>query len=518
MKPTIAVLITASLLFLVAACTLNTPPIATPTTAPTVRPTVAASAAPCGDALCAGPENAQNCPQDCAAASATPEAATAFQTPNWNSPFGINEGVGAIPSRIEKNYLAADYPAEVAQDAKNLRAVGAAWYRLHTTQYGSLSYNRLSRDNFSFARQDELIQGLQAESVAVVIMLGPRGGNERPCQEAYLPMGADTFVDYVRQVVERYDGDGVEDMPGLRYGIHYWQLDNEVDLHWYGCSQEGSEFSSPAEYVAALQVVYPAIHAADPQATVFPSFWFAGQPDQAAGAAYFTEFLALGGAQSIDALDIHDYSFKLENLTRRLERLNELLADHPLPIWVMETSTPSDAQANADWNETLQAQAIVKWYVSVLAHPNVHKLFWHTLYQSPTLPEDQSWKLFGTNGLYDCQDAQLNTTLNFTQCNSQPLSPGGYTYQLLSRQLAGFQTVTALADGIYRFTWADGRAVYVLWQPTEAPLDLTPYGLSGTVNVTHILETADVSQPSIETASAQAVPAGVSPILVEAAP
>ena len=35
---------------------------------------------------------------------------------------------------------------------------------------------------------------------------------------------------FVRALVERYDGDGKEDMPGLKKPVRFWQVGNEPDL------------------------------------------------------------------------------------------------------------------------------------------------------------------------------------------------------------------------------------------------------------------------------------------------
>ncbi|MCI4626498.1 MAG: hypothetical protein L3V56_11125 [Candidatus Magnetoovum sp. WYHC-5] len=38
---------------------------------------------------------------------------------------------------------------------------------------------------------------------------------------------ADMYVKFVQKTVERYDGDGVDDMPGLKNPVKYWQVENE---------------------------------------------------------------------------------------------------------------------------------------------------------------------------------------------------------------------------------------------------------------------------------------------------
>lgn len=73
------------------------------------------------------------------------------------------------------------------------------------------------------------------------------------------PEYMDAYAAWVRAVVERYDGDGVDDMPGLEHPIRYYEI--------------GVEFSSyepePVEdYLAMLEVAYQAAHEAYPDVVV----------------------------------------------------------------------------------------------------------------------------------------------------------------------------------------------------------------------------------------------------------
>ena len=74
-------------------------------------------------------------------------------------------------------------------------------------------------------------------------------------KEEYL----DDYVAYVSAVVERYDNDGVDDMPGLVSPIHDYGIEREFTGYWPGSAEE---------YVRLLRLSYPAIKAADPDARV----------------------------------------------------------------------------------------------------------------------------------------------------------------------------------------------------------------------------------------------------------
>lgn len=133
---------------------------------------------------------------------------------------------------------------------------------------------------------DAVVQEYQAAGYTGVQFLlsadSPWAASRRPTlgdkgdafpQEAYL----DDYVAFVTNVVERYDGDGVEDMPGLLYGIHHYGVEREFTGFWPG-SAEG--------YVRLLRLAYPAIKAADEQAEVLlvallMGDVFDGNPDEA---------------------------------------------------------------------------------------------------------------------------------------------------------------------------------------------------------------------------------------------
>ncbi|MEW6094153.1 MAG: hypothetical protein AB1531_09335, partial [Chloroflexota bacterium] len=79
-------------------------------------------------------------------------------------------------------------------------------------------------------------------------------GNTFP-QEQYL----DEYAAYVSALVERYDHDGIDDMPGLLYPIHEYGVEREFTGFWPGTAEE---------YVRLLRISYEAIKSADPEANV----------------------------------------------------------------------------------------------------------------------------------------------------------------------------------------------------------------------------------------------------------
>ena len=102
--------------------------------------------------------------------------------------------------------------------------------------------------------------GLQMDFAA----LSPWASSQQPSlgnqgdtfpKEEYL----DDYVAYLTAVVERYDHDGVDDMPGLIYPIHDYGIEREFTGFWPGSAEE---------YARMLRLSYPAIKAADSDARV----------------------------------------------------------------------------------------------------------------------------------------------------------------------------------------------------------------------------------------------------------
>lgn len=77
------------------------------------------------------------------------------------------------------------------------------------------------------------------------------------------PRDPDAWSRLVRTVVERYDGDGVDDMPGLRAPVRYWQAANEF---MSDKNAAGGWGGSNDELLAYVNLAHDAVKAADSRA------------------------------------------------------------------------------------------------------------------------------------------------------------------------------------------------------------------------------------------------------------
>jgi hypothetical protein len=72
------------------------------------------------------------------------------------------------------------------------------------------------------------------------------------------------YANFVSKLVERYDGDGSDDMPGLTVPIKHWELMNEPEFQTDIVYFQGT----PAEYAEVLEATYNAVKQADPEAYI----------------------------------------------------------------------------------------------------------------------------------------------------------------------------------------------------------------------------------------------------------
>jgi len=87
----------------------------------------------------------------------------------------------------------------------------------------------------------------------------------RPPKEGYW----DDYAAFVTAVVERYDGDGIDDMPGLLRPITHFEIESEAQHEGYWQVPEGKD--AVVEYGQLLKTAYAAAHQANPHVVVILS-------------------------------------------------------------------------------------------------------------------------------------------------------------------------------------------------------------------------------------------------------
>ncbi len=436
---------------------------------------------------------------------------------NPGHPLGITAGVGTLPQRLLRDYDMEEWPQELRGDVQRLQGAGARWYRIHSDHFPAFHQRALERDDYGYEHRDELVRELQAAGVDILMVIGRTNGiascrqfsKQLPAQ--YLPSGEDeeSYRAYVATIVERYDGDGVDDMPGLLAPIRWYQLGNENDLHYRECRRVGRDYATPAQYLALAAMTSQAMDQASGQARLAASMTFGHVTEPATG--WTEELLGLdGGAifQHIDALDLHDYSADLTIQRQQIEQLSGLAAGRA-PIWITETSVPGDPAARAGWDEQRQGRALVGMVCQALA-AGVERLMWHTLTDAPPMDSNR-WRDFGSNALYACIDPVVPVGGRPPRCSGFEIKLAGRAFAAMSDALEGWTAVEQLPAGEgYRLQRRQRGDALVL-EPAAGPVDVAPL-----LGAERVVARDLLTGESAEVLAAEVV-VGDNPMLVESA-
>lgn len=398
---------------------------------------------------------------------------------NTDSPFAMNDF--SIPSRVAKVVGITTNEQMIrqigSQKIPHFKEIGIKWARLHPNIFGSFGWSGVDSDhdgkNLDFSKQDAIAKIAQENNIYLLTGVSPLPiDTEWLNANTYIPQDKEAYTSYIEQLVERYDGDGVNDMSGLKYPIKYWQLENEPDLHNKIKKDRGNaKFSSPEEYLEVLRLTYKAVKEADPQAKLLLNVVGYGQKMGDTSVNYLQQLNKLGAANYYDIFSYHVYptTYETSLLTELLRKFKQLVADKP--IWITESGI--DGKWGEE-SEKKQAAWIMKHYVSNIAG-GVKKIVWLTIPDmSPNVPEGQAAKYSGL------------ITFESPAMRKLPY----YTYKKMVETLEGsdwdnIQTIQE-SDGIYIYKFQkDSKKIWVAWNDNNTAKTITISGISsGSVKIT----------------------------------
>jgi len=451
--------------------------------------------------------------------------------PRPESPFGFHPAKVAKPGYADNGYT----------DAEN---IGVAWTREGLYAFWFLVQPHLGSPDLDFTLYDQQ-WGTVPAGLSILGNIAPEPPVEqgRCLPGSWLPVDVPAYQAFVRATVERYDGDGTDDMPGLRVPIRHWQVGNEPD------ENRRSDF-------AGLQAItYSAVKDACPGCTVLIG-GVPGMPPNYAAAfdtGYAPILTELAGS-SVDVFDFHWYGTATGDYRLRDARTGEDVLDHiratlaaegfpaDLPVWITEmgaySGDPQDPVPGAFPYQTERQQAAdyFKRFIYPLSR-GVEKVF-------PAFGLMEGFKQ--TDGYFD------HTGLIY---DGEQSGDGGlgvkklayYTYKKMTERLEGsnWPGLALLRDGIggdnlllFRVE-KDGRPVHIAWwdtfdEPGYTPGDTKELAVDGlaspTVQVTEVVPYpvtgADVTDYDSAfrvtylpvNAGTAVVPLGEEPVLIEPGP
>lgn len=391
----------------------------------------------------------------------------AVLTPDRSSVFGFH------PAGV----CLSGYPASGFSDAEN---IGVRWHRPPVYAFWFLVQPDLNQERLDFSFLDQQYGAVPAgiNILANIAPESPEHPEGRTIPGTYLPVDEAAYRSFVRATVERYDGDGVDDMPGLGNPIRYWQVSNEPA-------------AAVAHFADLQRITYQEIKAACPECVVLIA-GVAGSPDGyiAGFDRVYGPILAELAGTSVDVFDFHwygaafgDYRFR-DAVTGEdvLEHIRTALSANgfspDLPVWVTEMGTYSGSGPRLPFqSERDQARDLFKRFIYSLSR-GVQKIF----------------SAFGLIEGFKHDDGYFDHTgLIYDGLGSNDLGLGvkklGYfTYKKMTELLEGtdwgsLETVVPGSDGLFAFrVRRDGSDRYVAWwdsfdgSGTEQPI-LTLEGL-----------------------------------------
>ncbi len=510
-----------SILTLTAACSFGGPP-GTSTTATVVPSTTPGAALPLDS------------PSSTTSTSVAPQSPSPSPPP-LTYPIGLEGELANVPAAQSDRYDWSQYGRYADEVMALYAGVGGRVGRINIVQTRGPSMPDVER--YGFTALDELVAAYQRRGVNVAMTVAYQqalsGGRGVDLGQPWLWTNQDErarYETYLRTMLERYDGDGVDDAPGLLYPIRVWQIHNELEAQWATAVEQGATtWATPEDYATLLRFTAPIIREEIPDAIVVASQYPWPGRDAAdfdgdgVEERYMERVADLGGYEGVDVVEIHDFS---GNLSRLVDGLTYAQRASGLPVWagqVLATNAPVGGQPDA--TPATQAEKVVKLLVGALAAGARHAHWWGL----QNAPESVQWPggvLFARSGLYTpCPDDSPGLG---QVCTDPPLYPAGVNFRLLADAFVGYQSLTVLeplalgvvpdeADSsraVVRVERAGADPVVVAWDDDGGSLDTTDLFDGGSsVQVTHLV-TEQGAEPRVEPGVSSEIPLSSVPVMI----
>lgn len=296
---------------------------------------------------------------------------------------------------------------------KEIAEMGAKWARPHSGPFVWDIMQKSKNDEIDFSYTDVFIKNAQKEKLGTLATIFPYADWEQkmrdnpekcrvPANDEFAPEGREKvgkkefylpyyrcnptswerYAVWVKALVERYDGDGTDDMPGLKIPVKYWEISNEPDLVG---PEEFDEplgrsltfyIEGPENYAELLKKSHQFIKEADLEAKVLIS-GAAGGGDWSLK-FYRQVFRDKETINSFDIANVHCISNDSYD-SFNVEPYKKMLAEFGIqkPIWVTEaeaiverTMAGNMAQTRASTEKALALGAEKIFYTRFSFEPN----------------------------------------------------------------------------------------------------------------------------------------------------
>lgn len=314
--------------------------------------------------------------------------------PSGEAPKDSSSGPVSIPEKVLNNKFGW-LGGGTEDEGTSISDRGGAWVRPHPGAFVWDMMQKSKDGEIDFSLADETVQNYSKNNIAIMATIWPFAdwdqknlSNANDCKVAsndeflpkndkkgrgsYLPLYRcnpsdwTAYQNFVEKVVERYDGDGKDDMPKLAMPIKYWEVMNEPDLQWKSNMPMISEDRSlnfyklgPLDYGELLKKTYPSIKNADSSAQVLIAG--AAGADERMLSFYETLFMNMADAPNyFDIANVHCISN--DQATRDFnvgpyKKVLETVGITQKPIWVTEAEAMYGKSGEENFQNTKTSTA-----------------------------------------------------------------------------------------------------------------------------------------------------------------
>ena len=407
--------------------------------------------------------------------------------PSENSHFGIDGFETADAHRLSSDELNAAY----AWEAASLINMNIGWNRTLSPAGGQFKWDDVQRvrENYDWTIPDAFVKKVQAENIRLLVLIHPFAQWDQPTKTSMnydKPNDMTAFKRFIAKLVERYDGDGVEDMQGLLYPIKYYEIGNEPELGTFG--------DSPGTFNDFMNTVKAA---RDTARVVYPDvkIVIGGTSPVYDGVVGFNTDVdafwkgALNRTNVGNYFDVFNFHFWVGEYTQDvsvyIDYWTQLLSTYGLSgkeIWITETGTYSGTPSGYD-NQPYSFQSTsyqAGWWLKQASYAlanGVSKLFWVFYYSDQT-----DWK-------------SAVAYLNIDKTTKKAVY---YAHKLMADKIDAYSSVLQNAyaesgqyqtSGNFKFT-VNNKPVYVVWNDAGGNAILNGFS-SAQVKVTKAVPNVD---------------------------
>ncbi len=351
-----------------------------------------------------------------------------------------------LPTELERAHFGF---VNAKQNYQEVYDFGVRWDRQFP---GPFNWNSIGHKDFNFDSTDRYVRAAEDTGFAILAVIWPYNDlDQQECRSSYpaldfrkhseiatrtgLPCSDSDYERFVITLVERYDGDGVKDMPDLRYPIKYWEFSPTPEIQ--DRSKGELYFTGDGvDYANFLTRTYNLIKAADPGAKVLHGsiadtdsrstfFW-----NHAYGASPKFDIVAVQCTQGCDD--------DMKNMVTKYSRGK--------PVWVTDVSYLGD--------DGIQARDLFMGYINALGN-GAQKIFYN------------KWRIVGGG---KAELAALNTQSDKRKSY--------FALKTVIDKVGAFTSVEKLGGNNYKFQRGN-KNVYAFLSSGELPKEL-----QGTIAIT----------------------------------